>query len=77
MADFFKTRPAKLRPHDKTHKSPIIAQKQIEAGAIGITCAKFSEAEILLASGISNILIANQVVEATKIEHLAQLARGN
>lgn len=77
MAEFFKSRSAGLRPHFKTHKSPIIAKKQIEAGAIGITCAKLSEAEVLLDAGISSILIANQVVEPIKIMHMAQLARRN
>jgi D-serine deaminase-like pyridoxal phosphate-dependent protein len=77
MAEFYKSRSTKLRPHFKTHKSPIIAKKQIEAGAIGITCAKLSEAEVLLDAGISSILIANQVVEPIKIMHMAQLARQN
>lgn len=38
MADFFRDKEANLRPHIKTHKTPMIAHKQIEAGAIGITC---------------------------------------
>ena len=36
----------RLRPHAKTHKSPDIARWQIEAGAIGICCAKLGEAEV-------------------------------
>jgi len=63
MADYFVGRPADLRPHAKTHKCPIIARKQIEAGAIGITCAKLSEAEVMVESGIRDILIANQIEE--------------
>jgi D-serine deaminase-like pyridoxal phosphate-dependent protein len=43
MAAFFHDRPAKLRPHFKTHKSPLIAWMQLRAGAIGITCAKLGE----------------------------------
>lgn len=74
MADFFKTVNAELRPHAKTHKTPIIAQKQIEAGAIGITCAKLGEAEALVKAGIRDVLIANQIVGATKIERLVNLA---
>jgi D-serine deaminase-like pyridoxal phosphate-dependent protein len=46
MAAFFSTQPCKLRPHMKTHKLPIIAHRQLEAGAIGITCSKLGEAEI-------------------------------
>ena len=75
MAGFFARVPADLRPHFKTHKSPILAHKQIAAGAIGITCAKLGEAEILVNAGIESILIANQIVGATKVSHLAGLAR--
>ncbi|MBR6557716.1 MAG: DSD1 family PLP-dependent enzyme [Clostridia bacterium] len=66
---------AKLRPHYKSHKCPEIAAMQIEAGAIGITCAKLSEAEDLIEYGIKDILIANQVVQPSKILRLAALAR--
>lgn len=60
MSDFFQQKSSKLRPHFKTHKCPIIAKKQMEYGAIGITCAKLSEAEVLVDSGIPSILIANR-----------------
>jgi len=75
MADYFASRPAKLRPHAKTHKCPIIAHKQLDAGARGITCAKLGEAEVMAASGIKDILIANQIVGKEKISRLAALAR--
>lgn len=75
LAAYFKTINCKLRPHFKTHKCPIIAHKQIRAGAIGITCAKLGEAEILAKSGIEHILIANQVIEAGKISRLAGIAK--
>ncbi len=74
MANFFADKECKLRPHVKTHKLPLIAHKQIEAGAVGITCAKLSEAKIFLESGIKNILIANEVVGRTKIQKLVHLA---
>src|SRR3989441_10865173 len=45
----------KLRPHAKTHKSPIIARWQIERGAVGVCCAKLGEAEVFVAAGIDNI----------------------
>jgi D-serine deaminase-like pyridoxal phosphate-dependent protein len=47
-----------LRPHSKTHKSPIIAQWQIDGGATGICCAKLGEAEVMAAAGISDIRLA-------------------
>lgn len=74
MADFMKDKRAKLRPHFKTHKCPAISHKQISAGAIGITCAKLGEAQVLVQSGIKDVLIANQVVDPVKIFRLAALA---
>jgi len=74
MADFLGNGPVRLRPHSKTHKSPVLAQKQLQAGAIGITCAKLGEAEVMAAAGIQDILIANQIVGAAKIARLVNLA---
>lgn len=64
----------KLRPHYKSHKCAALAKWQVENGAIGMTCAKLSEAEDLCDSGIEDILIANQVVDPAKIRRLADLA---
>jgi D-serine deaminase-like pyridoxal phosphate-dependent protein len=75
MANFCAAGPVKLRPHSKTHKCVPIAQRQLEAGAIGITCAKLGEAEALAAGGIQDILIANQIIGPIKIARLAQLAK--
>ncbi|MCG9126863.1 DSD1 family PLP-dependent enzyme [Candidatus Poribacteria bacterium] len=74
MADYFSGISTDLRPHLKTHKNPIIAQKQIDAGAIGITCAKLGEAEAVVDFGIQDVLIANQIVGPQKIERLINLA---
>lgn len=62
-----------LRPHIKTHKSSSVAQLQMDAGAIGVTCATVGEAEAMAAVGIRDILIANQVVTPDKLERLARL----
>jgi D-serine deaminase-like pyridoxal phosphate-dependent protein len=74
MAGYFRDRPVKLRPHSKTHKSPVLARMQLAAGAIGITCAKLGEAEVMAQAGIRDILIANQVVSPGKIVRLVNLA---
>ncbi|MDP6037343.1 MAG: DSD1 family PLP-dependent enzyme, partial [Candidatus Latescibacteria bacterium] len=63
------------RPHAKGHKTPAIAHSELQAGAIGITCAKLGEAEVLADAGISDILIANQVVGTQKIARLVNLRR--
>jgi D-serine deaminase-like pyridoxal phosphate-dependent protein len=75
MARYIRGVPAELRPHEKTHKCPIIAHKQLEAGAIGITCAKLGEAEAMAAAGIRDILIANQVVGEPKVTRLVNLTK--
>ncbi|MCL1829920.1 MAG: DSD1 family PLP-dependent enzyme [Oscillospiraceae bacterium] len=75
VSDFLVDKKAKLRPHFKTHKSLMIAHMQVNAGAKGITCAKLGEAEVLVKGGIKDVLIANQIVEATKIDRLAGLAK--
>ena len=75
MANYFSTVNADLRPHVKTHKTPIIAHKQIAAGAIGVTCAKLGEAEAVIHAGIRDVLIANQIVGTQKIARLINLAK--
>ena len=75
MMDHLNTTKAALRPHFKAHKSPYLALKQIEAGAIGMTCAKVGEAEELFKVGIKDILIANQIVTEKKIRRVAIMAR--
>ncbi len=65
----------KLRPHIKTHKLPILAYKQLQVGANGITCQKLSEALVMAAAGIKDILITYNILGKQKIEPLAQLAR--
>ena len=61
------------RPHAKCHKSPVIARKLITAGAIGATCAKLGEAEVLAATGIRDLLIANPLVGPIKLRRLVAL----
>ncbi len=64
-----------LRPHSKTHKSPLIALQQIERGAVGICCQKVGEAEVMVQGGVRDVLVSNEVVGASKLARLAALAR--
>jgi D-serine deaminase-like pyridoxal phosphate-dependent protein len=66
--------PAGLRPHAKIHKSPILGQMQLDAGAIGLTTATVWEASALMDAGHTNVLIANQAVGPVKAAELARLA---
>ena len=63
------------RPHAKAHKSPEVARIQVEAGAVGLCCAKLGEAEVMAAAGIEDLLITTPVVGASKIMRLTAAAR--
>jgi D-serine deaminase-like pyridoxal phosphate-dependent protein len=75
LGNYFSKRHCKLRPHFKSHKCTAIANLQMKAGAVGITCAKLGEAEAVADAGIRNNLIANEIVGPIKINRLIALAR--
>lgn len=75
LAEHFKCARTAWRPHIKGIKTPAIAHKAIAAGAIGVTCAKLGEAEVMAAAGITDILIANQLVTPQKITRLVNLRK--
>ena len=66
---------AMLRPHIKTHKIPELARAQIQMGAVGVTTAKVSEAEVMADARIDDIFIANQIVTAAKLQRLLALSK--
>ncbi len=75
MRSFMEQAGVRHRAHAKTHKSADMALYQIEhGGACGVCCQKVSEAEALVAGGIMDVLVSNQVVDPKKIDRLAQLA---
>jgi D-serine deaminase-like pyridoxal phosphate-dependent protein len=63
------------RPHIKTHKIPEIAHMQIKAGAVGITCQKLGEAEVMAQAGIRDILVTYNIIGKTKLERLMRLTK--
>jgi D-serine deaminase-like pyridoxal phosphate-dependent protein len=73
LSDHFKAAGVQWRPHIKGIKTPAIAHKLVAAGAIGVTCAKLAEAEVMAQAGLTDLLIANQVVGAKKIRRLVNL----
>lgn len=75
LAHHFRRAGVHWRPHTKGMKIPAIAHKLLAAGASGITCAKLSEAEVMVAAGITDILIANQITGKHKLPRLANLCR--
>jgi D-serine deaminase-like pyridoxal phosphate-dependent protein len=64
----------KLRPHIKTHKIPRLAQRQVELGAVGITCQKLGEAEVMADAGLADILLPYNILGPAKLARLRALA---
>lgn len=62
-----------LRPHVKTHRTPELARRQLGGASIGLTCATVGEAEAMVAAGMDDVLLANEVVDPRKIARLVAL----
>jgi len=75
MADYLADKGKGLRPHAKTHKCPIIAQRQLALGAVGVCAAKVSEAVVLVNSGVDAVLITSAVLSEAKAEIVGELCR--
>jgi D-serine deaminase-like pyridoxal phosphate-dependent protein len=73
MAATFRAAGVGWRPHTKAIKVPALAQRLLQAGALGVTCAKLGEAEVMAAAGIRDILIANQIVGEAKTSRLMRV----
>ncbi len=74
MARFLADHGKGFRPHAKTHKCPLIARRQLAAGAVGICTAKVSEAVALVHAGVSDVLITSPIVGSAKAAVIAELA---
>src|SRR5881392_3352589 len=66
---------ATIRPHYKTHKSPDLARRQLQAGAGGLSMATVWEAAVLAAAGMDDLFVVNTVSHPAKLRTLAELAR--
>lgn len=75
MAATAKAGKISLRPHAKTHKSPEIARLQMDAGAVGISCATVAEIEAFADAGITGLLLTSPVADKAKLGRLTQVAR--
>jgi 3-hydroxy-D-aspartate aldolase len=73
MAALARERGIGLRPHAKTHKSVEIGRRQLEAGAVGLCCAKLGEAEVLAKAGLDHLLLTAPVIAEPKIVRLLEL----
>jgi D-serine deaminase-like pyridoxal phosphate-dependent protein len=75
MAEVCRTVGIPLRSHTKSHKIPEIAHWQMRAGNVGICCQKIGDAEVMVAAGLTEILIPFNIWGASKVERLARLVR--
>ncbi|HEU4563344.1 MAG TPA: alanine racemase [Gemmatimonadaceae bacterium] len=72
MAAYTAEHGLRLRPHIKTHKSPLIAAQQLARGAAGVTCATPREAEAMSAV-TDDILVAYPAVDPARLRRLMAL----
>src|SRR4051812_7155113 len=75
VAEYSKSRGLRLRPHTKTHKSTRIGRRQLDSGAVGLTVAKVSEAEVMLGAAPADLLVAFPIIGRAKLERLTGIAR--
>ena len=73
MKDHVRASGKQYRPHAKTHRCPEIARRQIEAGALGVACAKLGEAEVMAGAGIRGLLITTEIVTPAAMFRLVRL----
>ena len=75
MAEFAKKHQIRWRPHAKLHKSVLLSKMQVKAGAVGVCVQKTAEAEIMVAGGVHNVYISNQVIAPEKLARVAALTQ--
>lgn len=75
MQAFAAQRGVQLAPHGKTTMSPQLFQRQLEAGAWGLTFANVHQLRVGLAAGARRALIANQLISAAELAQLLDLRR--
>lgn len=75
MANYARSHNLRLRPHTKTHKSPVLGKRQLALGAVGLTVAKVSEGEVMVEAGSRDLLVAYPVYGTAKMNRLVELAR--
>src|SRR5947207_2915577 len=75
VAGYARENSLRLRPHTKTHKSVRVGKRQLETGAVGLTVAKVSEAEVMLGAEPADLLVAYPIIGHTKMGRLMEVAR--
>lgn len=75
MQAYCDRRGLRLRPHIKTHKSVEIARLQLKSGAVGLTCQKIGEAEVMADAGFPDLLLSYPQVGVGRLPRLVELAK--
>ena len=74
MQSFLAARGKLPRPHGKTHKCPLVAKRQLDAGATGVCVAKVSEALVMVHAGVDDVLVTSPIASSDKAAIVADLA---
>jgi 3-hydroxy-D-aspartate aldolase len=75
MAAFATRTGKRVRPHAKTHKSPIVGRMQLDRGAVGLCCAKLGEAEVMADAGLGPLHVTTEIAGEPKVARLVALRR--
>ena len=73
VAAYARSHDIALRPHIKTHKSPLLAREQLSRGAVGLTCATPFEAEVM-SEVADDLLVMYPPVGPHRASRLARVA---
>ena len=77
MQSYLQEQDIALRAHTKMHKCPLIARKQVESGARGVCAAKISEAEVMCAAGIEDVLVTSPIATSDKVSRFVEARKNN
>ena len=72
MAEYCRAWGVDIAPHGKTTMAPQLWDRQLEAGAWGITAATVDQARVMRASGVPRVLLANELVDPVSIAWVAE-----
>ncbi len=73
MAAFCRRHELDFAPHGKTSMSPVLFQRQIDAGAWGITVATAHQARVAAGYGVRRILLANQLLDGSALDAISAM----
>jgi len=75
MADYCEREGVELAPHGKTTMAPQLWRRQLDAGAWGISAATVAQARVMLAAGVTHVLVANEVTDPPAVAWIAAQLR--